>query len=346
MAGAAPASLPDSTVTSASLVPGGREVELKYQDLSGFSHRFKCELDFASAHREEMSYGYPSDGEVMLSILDRRMEEEIKRRMGDLAEFAGVKVTHERLDAVAPKYTIRWKYEIQPVRWSRNMPRRLRKEASNVDARIHADPHALGEKVFSDYLRERGFTYEKTGNEERGGINIDYKRLADRSRPLLAECYDRLVREAGSSSEEETIKLLLAVFQGMPFEFPPIEDEGTYTGEFWVPTQVIQKGRGDCDSKSVALCSLWQRPTGQIMLFRTDVSEAEFSRIPPEMRARKHVLLGIEAYPGYGQATVQVGLRHYVLCEAVGRGVFGKLPPGEHFFVAAPIAYLCMTDNC
>lgn len=157
-----------------------------------------------------------------------------------------------------------------------------------------------------------------------------------------------MVREAGAGDQEEINSLLLAAFQEMPFQFPPIEEEGLYRAGFWVPTSVLRRGRGDCDSKSTALCSLWPNNGPQMILFVIAIPEKERQLLSPSRQADYHALLGIEAYPGIDQATVRVGVRNYVLWEVVtpSRSGLEKLVPGQALFSVLPGAGFCLTDNC
>jgi hypothetical protein len=329
------------------LAVGDLKIYFKYHDFDRSVHRFSCEVDAGSARQEEASFGYSLDRETILSELDQRLEQEIKSKMGPLAEYAVISVAHTKMDEAAPRYSILWSYHLG-LHWpSRLLPYR-QEEVASREKQIRRDLAPVAERVYREYLYERGFDYERPVNAKSGQIIIAFKRLADRARPLLADCYDRFVREAGPGDQEDLIKYLLAYFQEMPFQLPPLEEDGLYTEGFWVPTKTLRLGGGDCDSKSAALCAMWQNPGPQIMLFVTKLTEEEQQSVPPEMRAERHVLIGIEAYPGFDQASVMIGLRRYVLCEAVGRVGPGaeKLYPGERLFASLPTSGFCMTDDC
>jgi hypothetical protein len=77
----------------------------------------------------------------------------------------------------------------------------------------------------------------------------------------------------------------------------------------WVPTQVLVKCKGDCDSKSVGLSSMLRRFGRRIL----------FVLVP------RHALIGVEMTPGPGEKYVRLGNRYFVLCDAAGPA---RIPPG------------------
>jgi hypothetical protein len=130
-------------------------------------------------------------------------------------------------------------------------------------------------------------------------------------------------------------------------EYPPVEEEGRYIDGFWVPLKVLKSRHGDCDSKSVAFCSLWQTPGPQIVLFVNGIPEEEKDGLPSKLRTDRHALLGIEAIPGTKQAFEEIGNRKYVLCEVVARlGSMEKLHQGKTLFSFLGRQKYCMTRDC
>jgi len=323
------------------------EATFCYHDFAESLHRFSCPIDANFAYQEEMSFGYPV-GEPALAELDRRLVETLDKAVGPLARYVSLKVAHTSVAPTTPRYHILWEYRLEKFQWDAELPDVQREEAFNVEKRIRQDLKSFGHQVYLDYLRERGFDFRPTGDPRRGFLDIAYKRLADRARPMLADCFDRFIREAGASDQEEILQLLLASFQELTFQRPSAEEDGVYQAEFWVPTRVLRCASGDCDSKATALCSLWQNARPQIILFVIQIPEDEKQKIPPGMQADEHVLLGIEAYPGVNQATVPVGNRQYVLSEVVRPLApgFGKILPGKTLFSVIPNSGFCMTEDC
>jgi len=327
-------------------LPDPSKVSVRYHDFAGSLHRFTCTEDLSAAQQEEAALGYPVDSEANLAELDRRLVQKIKEQAGTFARYAEVRVSHDVMDPAAPPYSINWRYRLESLRM-KEVPAPRQREAAKAEARIRRDLSHQAEKIFKNYLQEHGFDYERSGSEKLGRIEISYRHLGDRARELLSDCSERFVREAGSADEEELIGLLMAYFQEMAFELQPLVEDGRYTKGLWFPTKTLRLGRGDCDSRSLALCSMRRNSGPQMILLVTDLSEEEQDRVPPQIRAQQHVLIGIEAYPGFDQATVMVGLRRYVLCEAVGRDQPSvKLRPGERLFASLPTTGFCMTDDC
>ena len=76
-----------------------------------------------------------------------------------------------------------------------------------------------------------------------------------------------------------------------------------------MPTAVLVRGAGDCDSKSATFCALWRHlPKRAILIL-----------VPG------HALVGVEGKPRADEAYVRLGNRYFVLCEVAGPG---KIPPG------------------
>ena len=139
--------------------------------------------------------------------------------------------------------------------------------------------------------------------------------------------------------------LLSALFQEMTFERPENEND-LYKAGFRPPIAVLQRGKGDCDSKSVALCSLWRSPGPQMILLLADLTEAEKASVPPELRASQHAFLGYQS--SAGPDTVRAGNLHFVLYEASHalNPAAGKLRPGQALTSSPPQRGICLTDDC
>ena len=90
---------------------------------------------------------------------------------------------------------------------------------------------------------------------------------------------------------------------------PPPVELGRHILGFRVPTAVLVRGAGDCDSKSATFCALWRHlPRRAILIL-----------VPG------HALVGVEGKPRADEAYVRLGNRYFVLCEVAGPG---KIPPG------------------
>ncbi len=317
-----------SPVLNTGQVGGEQPIRIRYRDLQNISRHFDCTIDRQFTLREEQSFGYPLDHEVLYDALDRRLKSHLDQTYGPFYTFT---VTHEP----PSQGDLRW--HAKP-RFRRVTPAPGKPDPALL---TRTEMDVLSRKIFAEYLGERGF--ELTPDNE---IGIAYKKMSDLARPMLADCYDKLVRQTGAAGQNEILRLLLAVFQDMPYDLPPASLGEVAKGDFRVPTQVLQLGKGDCDSKSAALCALWQSPSPQILLVLTDVPEDVKRRM--KQPVDRHALLGVEAYPSFDQAFLTVGLRNYVLCEVVmpddRQGP--NLEPGERLFVGRPGLTYCMTSDC
>lgn len=346
---------PVVTVDPAGLLAGDVRIQFRYHDFAGSLHRFRCSVDGSFARQAEASFGFPIDQEVIFRELDRRLVGEVAQKAGPLAGYARLEAHHVPVGQGVLQGSIRWEYRLEDRRWSDELPGKERlpphlwREARGLERWIDQELPGVGRRILSEYYRERGFDVVLPSDGGEATLAVAYKDIADRARPMLADCFDKFVREAGAADDEEILGLLLAAMQEMRFQFPTIDEADLYKAGFWLPTQVLRLESGDCDSKSGAFCGLWQRTNPQIFLLVVDVPEEVKQRLPPEMRADQHAFLGIEALPGLNkQPTLRRGLRNYVPYEVVrhiGTGL-SQVHPGEQLFDGVVRWEVCMTDDC
>lgn len=345
---------PAVTMNQAGLPPDTVQLHFRYHDFANSLHQFSCSVEGSFAREAEASFGFPLDQETVFKELDRRLAEAIRKNAGPLGRYARFEVSHVPVGRGVPG-TIRWDYRLEDRRWSyelpgkEKLPSHLRKEAASFEDRLKKELGEIGKRIISGYYRERGFTLDFPSHGGEATFAIAYKDLADRARPMLADCFDKFVREAGAADDEEILSLLLAAMQEMQFQFPRIEEGDLYKAGFWVPTQALRLERGDCDSKSGAFCGLWQRASPQVLLLVIDIPEEAKQRLPREMQTDQHAFLAIEALPGLNnQETLTRGLRKYVPYEVV-RPIeprLSKVHPGEQLFDGVLRWEVCMTDDC
>lgn len=346
---------PVVTINPAGLPPDTVPIQFRYHDFAGSLHRFNCHVDGSFIRRAEDSFGLPLDQEVIFDELDRRLAEEVAKKAGPLARYARIEVSHEPAGPSSPWESFFWKHQLAERLWDHELPGKeklpphLRAEARKVEDWIGKELPGVRERIFRDYYKERGFDFGIPSDAGVASFAIAYKNIADEARPMLADCFDKFVREAGAADDEEILSLLLAAMQEMPFQFPRIKEGDLYTAGFWIPTQVLKLGLGDCDSKAGTFCGLWQRDGPQIFLWVIDVPEEVKRSLPPEIQADQHAFLAIEALPGLNdQEPMTRGLRKYVPYEVVRRLEPGltKVRPGEQLFDGFLRSEVCMTDDC
>lgn len=346
---------PVVTINPAGLPPDTVRIQFRYHDFARSLHRFTCHVDGSFVRRAEASFGLPLDQEAIFDELDRRLAGKVAKKAGPLARYARIEVSHEPAGPGAAWESFFWKYQLAERLWDRELldkeklPPHLRAEARKVEDWISKELPSVSDRIHREYYKERGFDFDLPPGAVTASFAIAYRDLADEARPMLADCFDRFVREAGAADDEEILSLLLAAMQEMPFQFPLIKEGDLYRAGFWIPTQVLRLGLGDCDSKAGAFCGLWQRDGPQIFLLVIDVPEEVKRRLPPEIQADQHAFLAIEALPGLNdQEPMTRGLRRYVPYEVVRplESGLAKVHPGEQLFDGVLRSEVCMTDDC
>ncbi len=180
---------------------------------------------------------------------------------------------------------------------------RVEREAQRLSDWIEKDLDREIEKIRTELYGSRGILNRPHE------LVIDYARLVVDGTPALENCFRALERDGIGYTRRQYLGMLLAFFQELTYELPPDVEGRRQTLGFWVPPDVMVRGRGDCDSKSAAFASLWRHFPERLILI-----------VLP-----KHVLVGVEATPGPGERSVRLGNRYYVLCEPAGPA---KLHPG------------------
>jgi hypothetical protein len=274
----------------------GERLRLSYGfvDYSGRPRHVSCEISKRDYDRDLTSFGY--------------FEGDLEKAVGE-----GLR---ERFEREAGRRGLRpyLRFELQGgtgYRWRWKIPQGLEApEAERLEARLRAFDALLDqrlsrqrEELIAAYLRQRGLLLKD------GEISIDYGREVERDTGPLADCYAALRRAGEGGSDRRLLGLFLAFVQELRYEVPPAVELGRHILGFRVPTAVLVRGGGDCDSKSAAFCALWRHlPRRAILIL-----------IPG------HALVGVEGKPRADEAYVRLGNRYFVLCEVAGPG---KVPPG------------------
>lgn len=340
-------------------------IHFEYQDFANRPHKFECDLSADAARQLEEAFGLSLDHEADLDELDRRLESKIEDEARTHGMHLRAEVGHTPHVSPDPE-EITWdRLPLTPI-WDDRYPAHRRQDAPAIKQQILGKVATLACIVFRDFLLEHGFENrppceEKVRawggsveaqpgdkKEEKREFVVAYRHLADQARKHLASCQDAFVKEAGTSDPTTLLQLLLAAFQEMPKVKPLRSEDGRYQAGFWVPTKVVRRGGGDCDSKATALCALWQPIAApQIILVVKDPPGEKGQAQPAGVQAEGHALLGIEAIPGPEQHYEQIGLRKYVYYEVLSREDRAKVLPGQLLVAhALTRARICMTNDC
>ncbi|HEY2289837.1 MAG TPA: hypothetical protein VGM86_03960 [Thermoanaerobaculia bacterium] len=265
-----------------------------FSDYEGRPHHFACEVSKQDYDRDLTSFGYFQDD------LDRTVGEELRELFERQAEERGV-ARYVQL-AMGRDTSYRWQWTVPgglPPVVASALTARLR----DFDHWLDQDFPREREELTARYLRERGVLLQ--GEK----ASVDYAREVEGATGPLASCYEALRQTGAGADDRRLLALFLAFFQDLRYEVPPSVELGRHVLGFRVPTAVLVRGGGDCDSKSAAFCALWRhRPERAILIL-----------VPG------HALVGVEGTPHAGEAYVRLGNRYFVLCEVAGPG---KIPPG------------------
>jgi hypothetical protein len=274
----------------------GERLRLSYgfTDYEGRPHRFACEISKRDYDRDLTSFGYFQDE------LDQAVGKGLRKLFERQAEERGV-APYVQLELYGGT-SYRWRWAVPG---GSSPP-----EAARLKAKLQSFDRWLGEELprrrgdlTARYLREHGVILK--GAE----TSVDYAREVEGATGPLAPCFEALRRAGAGEDDRRMLSLFLAFFQDLRYEVPPPVELGRHILGFRVPTAVLARGGGDCDSKSAAFCALWRHlPERAILIL-----------VPG------HALVGVEGKPRADEAYVRLGNRYFVLCEVAGPG---KVPPG------------------
>lgn len=330
------------------------KVLVRYLDSADRKHFFFCHIDPDWIKRERDGFGYPVNEEEDLKELDLRLKRALLTRTGALGLGPYARIMVKSTPIAAPSHTIPWFPKVA-VTWAVQPPPRLSQRVADLRANLK-DTKWMKERqkeVLQGYLQPKGFALrDVSGDKPRFDFAIDYKGIADRATPKLADCFNKLVREAPLGSNEEVFRSLMLLLQAIPLDLtrmPPEEKDGLVKDGFWVPSQILLGGQADCDSNATTFSALWPKPHPEILLLAVEIPEEIKSGFPPEARhITHHALLGIEAEPIGKQKHVEVGNRKFVLIEvATQRGSTARPVGATHLpGLPNPVFGICMTDHC
>ena len=273
------------------LDPDSFHLTFRFRDSDERPRQFSCAIRRSDYERERGGYGFVEKQKV--EELNRALREVFARE----AEARGV----------APYFKIEV-YGEGSFRWTWSYPGGTDPEVvERIDA-FHAwlenGSRAAVQAIEERYYRDHGMRLD--GDD----LNVDYETLARNASAPLADCFQAL-RSADGGSSRWPLGLFLTFFQDLGYELPPdVDEDGRETLGFRVPTAVMVKEAGDCDSKAAAFCSLWRQLPARVLL----------------VMVPGHALVAVEGKPGPDQASVRLGNRYFILCEVAGPGRFR---PGE-----------------
>jgi len=171
-------------------------------------------------------------------------------------------------------------------------------------AHAHCTPESL-DRMMRAYFREHGLRVQQSP-DRRMRLSVDIPQVVRRNRasvqPMVIALRD-LVREQGLDADRRLSVATAMVQSGFAYRAPQDFENGRRTLGFYTPPRTLEKGYGDCDTKSALLAAVLAG------LGEKDVIGVH---VPG------HYLLGVAREPRDGEASIEFGGRQYLLLEAAG----------------------------
>jgi hypothetical protein len=277
---------------------GAYRLTYGFIDHHGRRHRVTCAVQRADLDSERRAYGYVEDD--IKAEHNRRLKRMVDREIG--------------ARGLAPYFKVRF-YGWGGHEWTWEIPAEV---GETERERAEGEIRALERWLRGGFLRERdevlAAVYKPHGILLRHNqLSIDYTAVAERGVTGTSDCFEALRRAGEGSTLRQYLGLFVAFFQELRYEIPPATEDGKEQHGLWVPSDVLVRGKGDCDSKSAAFAAMWRHmPTALLFIV-----------LP------KHVLVAVEAPPWPGEHFVRLGNRTFLFGEVAGEA---KIRPG----LAAP----------
>lgn len=161
------------------------------------------------------------------------------------------------------------------------------------------------DRVMRAYYRDHGLRVQQTSTR-RMRLSVDIPRVVRRNRaavqPMVLALRD-LGREQGFDADRRLSTATALVQSGFAYRLPQEFENGRRTLGFYTPPRTLEKGYGDCDTKSALLAAV---------LAGLGEKNVIGVHVPG------HYLLGVAREPRYGELSVEFNGRHYLLVEASG----------------------------
>lgn len=161
------------------------------------------------------------------------------------------------------------------------------------------------DQVMRAYYREHGLRVQQGANR-RMRLSVDIPQVVRSNRaavqPMVVALRE-LGRDQGFDEERRLSAATALVQSGFAYRLPRDIEDGRRTLGFYTPPRTMEKGYGDCDTKSALLAAVLAG-LGEDRVIGVHVPG--------------HYLLGVAREPRDGEMSVAFGGRHYLLLEAAG----------------------------
>ncbi len=156
------------------------------------------------------------------------------------------------------------------------------------------------------YYRDHSLTLSQERADQAPRLRVDVPRVVERNRARVkpvAVALRRLAAEQGRDTEWMMEAAIALVQSGMVYRQPATWDGGRKILGFYPPLRALERGYGDCDTKSALLAAILQNLSNRPLV---------------GVHVPQHYLLGMAGTPRSGQAYIVHQGRPYVLVEAAG----------------------------
>ncbi|MGE0455329.1 MAG: hypothetical protein AB7O37_15505 [Vicinamibacteria bacterium] len=272
--------------------PGAYRLDYRFVDYAGQTREIRCRVARADLDAAIAGYG----------LNPRRWAEVNARLQAALDALVRERALEAYFEAEAyGRGAWRWSWKV-PAGTDAGEHARAVRESKRLHAHLERDFQQQADRIEDRALRQWGLRVD--GDR----LRVDHQGVVERATQPLADCTAALSALARDGGVRRALGIVLAFYQELRYELPQDEPGRELIG-LWPPAEVLVRGAGDCDSKSLAFCASWRRfGTRSIVVL-----------VP------KHALVGVEAPPGPGERFVRLGNRYFVLAEPAGPA---KLAPG------------------
>ena len=156
------------------------------------------------------------------------------------------------------------------------------------------------------YYRDHSLTLSQERADQAPKLRVDVPRVVERNRARVkpvAAALRRLAAQQGRDTEWMMEAAIALVQSGMVYRQPATWDGGRKILGFYPPLRALERGYGDCDTKSALLAAILQNLSSTPLV---------------GVHVPQHYLLGMARTPRSDQAYIVHQGRPYVLVEAAG----------------------------
>ena len=184
-----------------------------------------------------------------------------------------------------------------------------KKDSDNMISRFGVPPSIFKPYLLKpDVIKKRKAQIKNGYFRQLGNMIIpDFARIVSDSRPIVSRLAARANKTVKTEKLKfrETIELILAFCQDIPYKAPPNKYKGKIISGLFPPPLSLNKGWADCDSKAVLFASIYRSISkSQVVL----------------LESPGHISCGIRGIPGpYDQSVTYRG-KKYIIAEPVGPG--------------------------